>query len=89
MGDQRKIAKKRKSKRSGPSSSLTPDLNLPVEDLSGLVPRGLVSSRVSQLVGLHVCTDDVSDEFSKKQKTSANNSNARSAAAANGPRRAQ
>lgn len=90
MGDQRKLAKKRKSKRLGPSSSLTPDLNLPAEDMAMLVLRDLVSSRVNQIVGTHDSIVDVSVELSKKQKTSGNNSNIRSAAAAHGsPRQAQ
>jgi len=43
------VPRKRKAKGSGGSSSLTPDLNLPVIDTSTLVPAGLVSERVNQL----------------------------------------
>ena len=50
---------------------MPPDLNLPAEDMTPLVPRGLVSSRVTQMVGLIDCNGDASDELSKKQKTSA------------------
>ena len=81
-GDKRKLVKKRKSKQSGPSPSMPPDLILPAEDMTPLVPRGLVSSRVTQMVGLIDCNGDASDELSKKQKTSA-------AAAQGSPRRKQ
>ncbi|CAN6289875.1 unnamed protein product [Urochloa humidicola] len=86
----RKVIKKRKSKRSGPTSSLTPDLNLPLEDTSALVPAGLVSSRVNQLVGSRETGASTPSELSKKQKTSVSQPIARSAVAADGsPCRAQ
>jgi hypothetical protein len=42
--------KKRKPKRSGPHFSQTPDLNIPVAGQS-VIPSGLVSSHVNQIVG--------------------------------------
>ena len=90
QGDHRKIVKKRKPKRSGASSSLTPDLNLPADNMPTEVPKGPVSSRVNQFVGSHEGNTDGSAELSKKQKTSATQLDAGSVAAASGsPRRAQ
>ena len=90
QGDQRKLVKKMKLKRAGANSSLTPDLNLPAKKMPTEVPKGLVSSRVSQFVGSPDCNADVAAELSKKQKTSATQHDARSAAAADGsPGRAQ
>ncbi|CAO2195035.1 unnamed protein product [Urochloa humidicola] len=88
--DGRKTVKKRKQKRDSTSSSQTPDLNVPIVDSSVLVPAGLVSSRMNQLVGSRESADGATDELNKKQKTSNTTPNARSAAAASGsPRRAQ
>ncbi|CAN6272978.1 unnamed protein product [Urochloa humidicola] len=92
QSDGRKLIKKRKSKRSGPTSSHTPDLNLPLTDVTAVVPAGLVSSRVSQLAGSqkNLEGEDVSEELIKKQRRSTNTIEARSAAAADGsPRREQ
>jgi hypothetical protein len=85
------ILRKRKAKGSGGSSSLTPDLNLPVIDTSALVPAGLVSERVIQLgkTGGEVGAN-VSEASPKKQKRSKSQTHALSAATAGGsPRRAQ
>jgi hypothetical protein len=85
------ILRKRKAKGSGGSSSLTPDLNLPVIDTSALVPAGLVSERVIQLgkTGGEVGAN-VSEVSPKKQKRSKSQTHALSAATAGGsPRRAQ
>jgi hypothetical protein len=73
--------KKRKTKGSGASQFSTPDLNKPAETQTTLVPVGLVTSRLTQFVG-------EPDATTKKQKMS--ETNAQSAAAADGsPRRAQ
>jgi hypothetical protein len=57
-----RMPRKRKSKTH--SSSLTPDLNLPVTDTIAVVPAGLVSSRVNQLDG------DVEESGSSNPTTS-------------------
>ncbi|CAN6353966.1 unnamed protein product [Urochloa humidicola] len=89
-GDGRKQVKKRKSKRSGPTSSQTPDLNLPAEEGGALVPAGLVSARMSQLTGARETAEGFSRELPKKQKTLVPNTTTGSAAAASdSPRREQ
>jgi len=79
--------RKRKSK-GATLATHTPDLNIPVDGSSALVPAGLVSSRVNQMdPGAESGGSMI--ETLKKQKRGANN-NARSAAAAeSSPRRAQ
>lgn len=66
MGD-RKSVRKRKPRRSG-GSSQTPDLNMPLTDAASLVPVGLVSARVGQLVGDLGGTDgeETQEEMLKK-----------------------
>lgn len=49
---ERKLVKKRKSKRLAETSSVTPDLNLPCSEGVTMVPPGFVSSRVNQFVGV-------------------------------------
>ena len=85
------VPRKRKAKGSGGSSSLTPDLNLPVIDTSTLVPAGLVSERVNQLgkTGGEVVAT-ASEASPKKQKRSKSHTHALSALTAGGsPRQAQ
>jgi hypothetical protein len=83
---ERKQVKKRKSERSGTTSSLAPDLNLPCTEGTTLVPPGLVSSRVNQFVGAHSNADGEEDaeELIKKQKRATNTTDARSVVAAEG-----
>jgi hypothetical protein len=66
LGD-RKSVRKRKPRRSG-GSSQTPDLNMPLTDAASLVPVGLVSARVGQLVGDLGGTDgeETQEEMLKK-----------------------
>jgi hypothetical protein len=79
--------KKRKPKRSRPHSSQTPDLNLPAVGQS-VIPSGLVSSRVNQIVGDKENNARVFAELTKKQKIMENKSTIGSAAAASdSPRR--
>jgi hypothetical protein len=87
-GSEQKSARKRKSKPA--PSEATPDLNLPTVDSTALVPAGLVSSRVSQLVRDQEEGVESKEELLKKQKMCPTTNVARSAAAATGsPRRAQ
>ncbi|CAN6286224.1 unnamed protein product [Urochloa humidicola] len=90
-GDGRKVARKRKPRRTEPTSIQTPDLNLPLEDAAPLVPAGLVSSRVSQLGGARggASGEEGSEELLKKQKRATQTTDVGSAAAArSSPRRA-
>jgi hypothetical protein len=73
--------KKRKPKISGPHSSHTPDLNLPAAGQS-VIPSGLVSSRVNQIVGDKANNARMSAELTKKQKIMENKLTIGSAAAA-------
>jgi hypothetical protein len=87
-GSEQKSARKRKSKPA--PSEATPDLNLPTVDSTALVPAGLVSSRVSQLVRDQEEGVESKEELLKKQKMCPTTNVAGSAAAATGsPRRAQ
>lgn len=90
--DGKKVFRKRKPRRGESQMSQTPDLNLPVDDMSALVPSGLVSSRVNQLGGAWGTTEGEEDleEMLEKQKRTTQTTDERSAAAARGsPRRAQ
>jgi hypothetical protein len=79
--------RKRKSKVTGPATQ-TPDLNIPVDGSSAIVPVGLVNSMVNQLDGGTDNSGDSMIETLKKQKRG-NTHIARSAAAASSsPRRA-
>lgn len=70
---------------------MTPDLNIPVDEVNALVPVGLVTERVHQLGRNSKKVDASASEASpKKQKMTNIQINAGSAAAARGsPRRAQ
>jgi hypothetical protein len=88
----RRAPRKRKTKASNPSHSGTLDLNLPAADTLAVVPSGLVSAKVNQIVGedggsgAHASA--TLDEFTKKQKRSDAHAKSRSAAAAmDSPRR--
>lgn len=84
----RQLARKRKSKQSGPAVQ-TPDLNEPVYS-NAIIPIGLVNSRVNQLDTCSENSGGSVEENLKKQGRGSLSNNARSAAAASGsPRRAQ
>ncbi|XP_021321277.1 uncharacterized protein LOC8064944 [Sorghum bicolor] len=81
--------RKRKSKPTQ-ASLQTPDLNVPVNNTSAIVPVGLVISRVSQLDGDTESSGGSLEETVKKQKRGGSSNIARSAmAAGSSPRRAQ
>lgn len=80
QGETRTLAKKRKPKDSGSSTSRTPDLNQPSTNNLALVPAGLVLNRVHQL-GTGEYDGTKSDEMLKKQKRGENTQSARSTAA--------
>lgn len=89
--DNQIVLRKRKAKGSGSSSSLTPDLNILVIDLSALVPAGLVNERVNQLGKTGGQGGSTASEASpKKLKRPKQQSNALLAATTSGsPLRAQ
>lgn len=87
--ERQNLARKRKSKVSN-APAQTPDLNIPLQGSSAIVPVGLVNSRVNQIDGSAEHGSDNMIETLKKQKRGDFSQNATSAAAAKGsPRRVQ
>ncbi|CAO1947538.1 unnamed protein product [Urochloa humidicola] len=82
--------RKRKTKPTTAKSGASPDFIFPTVDTSGLVPSGLVQSRVTQLDGGKDMGEETQKELLKKQKLHVPAGTSGSAAAAAGsPRRAQ